>query len=146
MKRLFVLLSLAFAGQLAFAQTTAFAPVREATNVHKDPVLGPRKFEVERFSTQLARLRTAYAAQNANETSTYESAVMTAMRQAMEERMIKPLPLPTAAQDLRRMEQIFTSFTNYTSFDVATPTVVTAKFALLDEFQQLLQKQYTDLK
>lgn len=109
-------------------------------------VLGLRKFELERFSTQMSRLRLACTARNANETAVYESAVLTAMRQAMEERMIKPLALPTAARDLEKVQQIFTDFTNHTSFDAAVPAVVTAKFALLDEFQGLLQGQYDALK
>jgi len=142
MKHLFALLLLAFAGQITFAQ----APVREATNVHQDPVLGPKKFELERFSTQVSRLRNACTAHDANETAVYESAVMTAMRQAVEERTTKPLALPSAARDLEKMQEIFTAFTVYTSFDAATPTVVMAKFALLDEFQGVLQHQYDALK
>ena len=142
MKHLFALLLLAFVGQIALAQ----APVREATNVHQDPVLGPKKFELERFSTQVSRLRLACNVRDANETAVYESAVMTAMRQAVEERTTRPLSLPTAGRDLEKMQEIFMAFTGYTSFDAATPTVATAKFALLDEFQQVLQKQYDALK
>ncbi len=142
MKYCFALLLLAFAGQAAFAQTTA-STSRETP---MDPVLGPRKMEVERFSTQLSRLRTACTARNASETAVYESALLTAMRQAMEERTMKPLPLPSAARDLARMQEIFTSYIKYTSFDAATPAVADAKFTLLDNFQQLLQNQYDALK
>ena len=146
MKHVLPLLFFAFVSQLAFAQATAAVPVRETTDIQKDPVLGPRKFELERFSMHLSRLRNACTARDANETAVYESSVLTAMRKSMEERMMKPLALPHAARDLEKMQQIFTDFTNYTSFDAATPAVVTAKFALLDEFQQLLQGQYDALK
>src|SRR5262245_38358037 len=108
MKYLFALLLLAFCSSLAFAQTTV--PVREATNVYKDPVAGPRKFELERFSTQLSRLREACTARNAAETASFESAILTAMRQAVEERHAKPLPLATADRDLQKMQQLFADF------------------------------------
>ena len=102
--------------------------------------------EVERFSTQLSRLREAYTVQNANEVAVYESDILTAMRQALEERTTKPLALPTATRDLEKMEGIFTAFIEYTSFDAATPTEVATKFGLLDNFQGVLQGQYDALK
>jgi|GEM_PF-4713588 len=142
MKYCFALLLLAFVGQFAFAQTTASI----SRETPQDPVLGPKKMELERFSTHLTRLRDACTTRNASATAVHESAVMTAMRQAMEERTTRPLALPSASRDLEKMQEIFMAYISYTSFDAATPAVAATKFALLDDFQQLLQQQYDALK
>lgn len=144
MKYLIAILLLACVGQVASAQTTASA--REVALTPKGASLGAKKSELDRFSTHLSRLRMACTSRNASETAVYESALLTAMRQAMEERTMKPLPLPSATRDLERMQEIFSTYIKHTSFDAATPAVADAKFALLDDFQRLLQSQYDSLK
>ena len=144
MKHFFALLFFVLIGQAAFAQTDA--PVREATNKPQDPVLGPKEFELARFSAQRLRLQKAYTANEAGIVSAFHSAILMAMRKAMDERRSKPVALPTAAQDLEKMQQIFAPFETFVGFDKATPEEAAAKFVLLENFQQLLQNQYDALK
>ena len=146
MKPYFALLFFVLLGQSAFAQTAVPVPVREASAASKDPVLGPKEFEWKRFSAQLLRLQNAYTDQDAGKVAAFHSAILMAMRTAMEERTVRPVALPTAARDLEKMQQIFAVFAEFAGFDQATPEDADAKFALLGNFQQLLQNQYEALK
>lgn len=146
MKYFFALLFSVLIGQAAFAQSEAPAPVREATNAPKDPVLGPKEFELKRFSAQLLRMQNAYTAKEAGKVGAFHSAILMTMRNAMEERRTKPVAVPAAAQDLEKMQQIFSAFETFVGFDKATPEEAAAKFKLLENFQALLQNQYDTLK
>ncbi len=146
MKHFFALLFCVMTGQAAFAQTDAPAPVREANNIHKDPVLGPKEFELKRFSAQLLRMKNAYTTHDINKVNGFYSAILMTMRNAMEERRNHPVALTTAAQDLEKMQQIFSVFENFVGFDKSTPEEAELKFKLLADFQQILQSQYDGLK
>ena len=146
MKHLFALLFFVLIGQAVMAQTDAPAPERVATNLPKDPVLGPKEAELKRFSAQLLRMQNAYTAKDVNKVNAFYSAILMSMRNAMEDRRNKPVALPTAAKDLEKMQQVFANFENFVGFDKATPEEATAKFKLLADFQQVLQNQFDGLK
>lgn len=146
MKYFFALLFSFLMGQAVVAQGEAPAPVREATNTPKDPILGPKEFELKRFSAQLLRMQNAYTAKDAGKVGAFHSAILMAMRNAMDERRTRPVAVPTAARDLEKMQQIFSAFETFIGFDKATPEEATAKFKLLENFQALLQSQYDTLK
>ncbi len=146
MKYCFALLFCLLIGQSAFAQTETSAPVREATNMPKDPVLGPKEFELKRFSAQLLRMKNACTAHDMNKVNGFYSAILMTIRNGMDERRNHPVALPTAAQDLENMQQIFASFETFVGFDKAGAEEVEAKFKLLADFQQILQNQYDGLK
>lgn len=146
MKHFFALLLFVLTGQTIFAQTDALTTERMATNRPKDPVLGPKEAELNHFATQLQRLQTAYANHETGQVTVHHSTLLTAMRTAMDTRRSEPLAIPSAAQDLEKMQQIFAVFENFVGFDVTTPQDAAVKFNLLADFQQVLQNQYDTLK
>lgn len=122
---------------LASAQTDNAEPRRSSLQdmTPAEAQLFTQNQEVEIFSGKLARLKTAFADKNASQIVANEQYLVGAMRREIEQAASNGW----ATERTKRMSAILAAFEGH-AFNPAQPEAGARDFALMDEFQELMQK------